>query len=121
MAVFPAVYFTYATRYPQSGTRISLSNSYDFTAGPTAPDQRTFILKLSGMQYFGNLTSQVNRNMEVLEAFYNTHKLHVTFDLPHPIYGTVKVKFNRPLEIPEGIQGGNGVLDPFTVELIEQP
>lgn len=127
MAVFPATYFTSTTKYPESGNRITLANSYTFTSGPTAPDQRIFTVKVQAMQYFLtaggvlDLTPEVGRNLAVLEAFYNVHKLHVIFDFTHPVYGVVKVKFNRPLEIPEGIKGGNGMVEDFDVELLEQP
>lgn len=127
MATFPCTYFTYATRYPDSGTRIQFGNSYQFDAGPTAPDQRIFTLTLSGLQYFVDgggaidLAEEPGRNMAVLEDFYNTHKLHVAFDLPHPVHGTISCKFNRPLEVPSGIAGGGGVVQDVNIELIEIP
>jgi hypothetical protein len=127
MAIFPCTYFTYATRYPESGARIQFGNSYTFAAGPTAPDQRIFTLTLPGMQYFVDqngdidLITEGNRNMAVLESFYNTHKLHLVFDFNHPVHGLIQCRFNRPLEVPEGIPGGNGVLEDVTVELIEIP
>jgi hypothetical protein len=128
MADFPAIYYGVpSTKYPESGSRVQLSNSYMFTAKANSPDQRIFTVTLEGMCYFlddaGDLTSSTNRsrNMAVLEDFYLTHKLNGSFNFNHPVYGTVVVKFNRPLEIPEGIPGGSGVLYAFTVELIEQP
>lgn len=127
MATFPCTYFTYQTKYPASGSRIQLGNSYVFSAPPTAPDQRTFTLKLNGLQYFVttgglvDLTQSPERNAAVLEAFYVTHKLFQTFVFNHPVLGALDCKFNRPLEIPEGLPGGNGVLNPFDVELIEIP
>lgn len=127
MAVFPATYFTQGTRYPETGQRIRFGNSYSFTTPAVAPDQRVFMLKLQGMQYFLqangtlDLTTEPGRNLGVLEAFYNTHKLHMEFDFPHPVYGTVVCKFLRPFEIPEGIKNGNGMIDVIEVELEEQP
>lgn len=127
MAVFPAKYFTFQTKYPNSGTRIQLGNSYMYTAPPIVPDQRIFILNLQGMTYFTNsngtinTTTQPERNMAVLEQFYLDHKLYMTFEFAHPVYGTVTCKFNRPLEIPEGVPGGSGMLPTFEVELIEIP
>jgi len=127
MAKFPCTHFTFSTRYPESGTRIQFGNSYAFDAGPTAPDQRVFTLTLAGMIYFLDSSDDLEiyeqpwRNMAVLEAFYNEHKRYKSFDFDHPVYGTLKCKFNRPLEIPEGIPNGGGVLDEFTVELIEVP
>lgn len=127
MAVFPCKYFTNATKYPESGARIQFGNSYVFTAPPTAPDQRSFILTLSGMQYFvasdGSIdrSEQPERNMAVLEDFYNDHKTYLSFQFEHPVYGMLNCKFARPLEIPTGIPGGNGVLESFEVELMEIP
>lgn len=127
MAVFPALYFTYSTKYPESGTRIQLGRSYQFDALPAAPDQRIFKLNLMGMKYFVtsggelDLVTNPSRNMAVLEAFYNEHKRAVAFTFNHPVYGAVNCKFNLPLEIPEGITGGDGALPSFNVELIEIP
>ena len=127
MATFPCEYFTFTTKYPESGTRVQLGNSYMFTAPPSAPDQRIFTLTLAGMQYFTNPNGSINtsistsRNMAVLEDFYNDHKLYLTFNFNHPVYGAIKCKFNRPLEVPKGMVGGNGVLETFDVELVEIP
>lgn len=127
MATFPATYFTVQTKYPQSGSRVQLGNSYLYTAPPVAPDQRTFIVNLQGMTYFVNAngtlntTTQTGRNMAVFEQFFLDHKLYLTFQFPHPVYGTVNCKFSQPLQIPEGIPGGSGMLPPFEVELIEIP
>lgn len=127
MALFPATYFTVQTKYPQSGSRVQLGNSYTYTAPPLAPDQRSFIVKLQGMAYFVDsnglieTVSQPGRNMAVLEDFYSNHKLYLTFQFTHPVYGLLNCKFSRPLEIPDGLPGGNGLLPSFEVELIEIP
>lgn len=121
MAIFPAKYFRFSTKYPQTGVRIQLGRSYQFDTPPEAPDQRIFVLKVQGMKYFDDLLTETGRNMGVLEQFYNDHKLATSFTLDHPVYGQVTCKFNRPLEIPEGIAGGDGALPEFEVELIEQP
>ena len=126
MATFPALYFKYATKYPQSGTRLELARSYVFTSEAEAPDQRIFSLSLSGMQYFvvgGQLSAAPHpeRNMKVLEDFYIEHRLSKSFTLDHPLYGEVVCKFNKPLEIPEGVSGGDGFLPTCEVELLEIP
>jgi len=127
MAIFPAKYFRYSTKYPQSGTRIQLGRSYQFDTPPEAPDQRIFVLKLQGMKYFLtgqntlDLTIEPGRNMAKLEQFYNEHKRAVSFTFDHPVYGSLTCKFNTPLEIPEGIAGGDGALPEFEMELIELP
>lgn len=127
MATFPCEYFLFSTKYPDSGSRIQLGNSYVYTSPPPAPDQRVFRLTLAGMQYFVtpegviDLFTSTSRNMAVLELFYNDHKLYLPFDFNHPVLGLVSCKFNRPLEIPQGMPGGNGVLESFELELIEIP
>lgn len=127
MAVFPATYFTLATRYPRSGERITLGKSYQFDVQSFFPDQRTFILNLQGMAYFLNLSGQMDlakepgRNLQVLENFYQQHRLSQSFTFNHPTLGAIECKFNNPLEIPAGIRGGNGLVPDFDVELIEIP
>lgn len=127
MATFPSTFFTYQTQYPETGTRITLGNSYQWDAMPDGPDQRIFILTFEGMSYFLNvfggidLVKAPNRNMAVLEAFYNTVKRATSFVFYHPIYGAVNCKFNKPLIIPQGNKGGTGTLGTFDVELIEIP
>ena len=127
METFPVTHFKFATRYPESGVRMQLGSSYMHTAPPSAPDQRTFILTITGMQYFldaqDQLTTAVEpyRNMLVLENFYNQHKTAFSFLFSHPVYGSLTCKFARPLEIPEGVSGGNGLLQSLTLELLEIP
>lgn len=127
MAVFLPEYYSWTTRYPDNGLRVAFGNSYAFTAGPTAPDQRIFVLKLQAMQYFLtsggalDLTVNLSRNLGAFEDFYREHYLYKDFDFVHPVYGAMVCKFNRPLEIPEGIPGGDGILETLEVELIEQP
>lgn len=127
MATFPAKYFLTSTKYPDSGTRIQMGRSYTFNAPSASPDLRIFTLTLAGMQYFLDgagaidLTVHTDRNMAVLDEFYRDHQTHLSFDFNHPVYGTLQCKFNRPLEIPNGLPGGNGVVESFSVELIEIP
>lgn len=127
MPTFPATYFKFSTKYPNSGTRLQLGRSYQFSAPPQAPDQRIFALSLQGMCYFSNgmgvinLVTEPGRNMAVLEAFYNTHKMAFKFDFRHPVYGLRECRFNAPLQIPEGITNGYGILPDFDVELVEIP
>lgn len=127
MAVFPATFFRFSTKYPDSGSRIQFGRSYQFDTPPESPDQRIFLIKLMGMQYFLTAgqaldrTIKPERNLALLEDFYNAHKRATEFTLNHPVYGAVVCKFNRPLEIPEGIPGGNGLVPEFEVELIEIP
>lgn len=127
METFPATFFAFSTRYPESGTRLELGRSYLYTQAPDAPDQRLFTLSLQGMCYFldqegaPDLLTQLGRNMFVFEDFYLAHRLHKSFLFQHPLYGETTCKFNQPLQTPEGVTGGGGVLPTFNVELIEIP
>lgn len=127
MQVLPLKFFTVSTRYPESGNRLQLGSSYQFDTPPDAPDQRTFVLKLRGMKYFVDSNDQIDTiyqpelNLAVLEQFYNDHKRAIPFYFNHPVYGQVVCKFQRPLEIPEGIPGGMGAVSDMDLELIEIP
>ena len=124
---FDFPYHTFRTIYPESGTRVQFGKGYVFAARPDSPVQRRFVLKMTGMQYFVGENDEIDtetmpqRNMGRLQAFYEEHELWKSFVYPHPVLGDVLVKFNKPLDIPEGIIGGNGVLPEFEIELIEQP
>lgn len=127
MDTFNFPYHTFTTEYPESGVRMQLGNSYVFTAPPESPDQRKFNLTFPAMQYYVptpgtvDITTNPTRNAGTLEKFYTDHKLYATFIYPHPVYGDVNVKFNKPLKIPQPVAGGSGVLNPFDVEFIEMP
>lgn len=127
MAMFPATFFKFSTKYPSSGTRLQLGRSYQFAAPPQSPDQRIFALSLQGMCYFSygagviDELTEPGRNMAVLETFYNEHKMAFQFEFIHPVYGLKNCRFNSPLQIPEGITGGYGILPDFDVELVELP
>lgn len=85
------------------------------------------MLTLQGMAYFVDVDDNIDllyepgRNIAVLENFYQEHKRAIPFDFNHPVYGLISCKFNQPLEIPQGIIGGNGVVGEIEVELIELP
>jgi hypothetical protein len=126
MAVFDFPYHTFSTERPESSFRLKLGGSYQFSAPPSAPDQRIFKLKFRALKYFltnGSIDSEVEPeiNLARLEKFYDLHKLHATFTYPHPVYGDVIVSFNKPLNTPEGTIGGNGLVENIDIELIEKP
>lgn len=127
MAVFDFPYHTFSTERPSDNSfRLKLGGSYQFSAPPSAPDQRIFKLKFAALKYFlinGNIdrASIPEINLGRLEEFYDLHKLHATFTYPHPVYGEVSVSFNKPLIIPEGTKGGNGIVENIEVEFIERP
>lgn len=127
MDTFDFPYHTCATEYPESSTRVKFGRSYDFATKPDSPDQRVFTLKFALLKYFVDgsdvidLTPNPKWNLAVLEAFYAAHRTWDTFIYPHPVYGNLNVKFNKPLKIPEGEIGGDGAVKDINLELIEQP
>lgn len=128
MEEFDFDYHVPTTEYPESGDRLVLGGSYMYTAAPIAPDQRIITLHFTEMRNYchpitGVPDSTVNPaiNFYRLELFYQEHRLFRSFNYRHPQYGMLVVKFNKPLKTPKMVEGQPGVLQGFTVELIEQP
>jgi hypothetical protein len=120
----------FSTKYPDNGIRVQFGKSYTFAAAPDSPDQRTWVLKFAGFKYYldgaGALdvtTNASRNNLGTLEAFYKEHGTWKSFTYPHPnpAVGAVAVRFDKPLEIPDGIAGGDGMVPEFDVTLIEVP
>lgn len=116
------------TQYPESSIRVQFGKSWQFAAKPDAPDQRVFKLTFSGFKYYidenGQVEAETNEfvnNLYSLELFYQSVRLYEKFVYPHPVYGNVVVRFNKPLLVPKGVHGGNGVVEDFTIEFVEQP
>ena len=127
MEIFIWKYHTQSTEYPE-GFTAKLGNSYTFAAEPSSVDQRLFKLSFPTMFYYMevdgvtlNLAKLPSINMGALEAFYKVHRQWKSFIYPHPIYGDVVAKFNKPLVVPQGTVAGNGSLQGFGLELLEQP
>ena len=111
---------------PESSFRVKFGGSYVFTTPPTDPDMRVFTLSFTGMKYYvtaGVVDDTVNpqTNMLNLINFYYRHKLYKSFIYEHPLHGTMEVKFNKPLPEPKPVKGGFGVVEDFSIELIEIP
>lgn len=121
------MYHLRSTSYPESGRRMELGGSYVFASEPDGPDQRTLTLYFDTMFHFVNSSGVPDKtispelNIMALEDFYTLHRLWKTFTYLHPVYGLLNVKFGKPLEVPKGIPGGNGSVEPFTIDLIEMP
>ena len=130
MQVFDFPYHRWEVKYPESSIRVQFGNNFTFTAKPDAPDLRVITLTFPSLKYYpptidgqGNATPDLSTNPKInlasLEDFYQTHRLHTTFIYRSPIYGDLKVRFNRPLEIPQGNVNGDGSVNDVKVELIE--
>lgn len=113
--------------YPPRAQPVSFGGGYEFTTKPEGPPQRVFTLSFTGMQYFVDGSDNVDesvspqRNMHAMDLFYQEHETWKRFIYPHPVYGNLTVRFQKPLEVPKGIKQGNGVVEDFTVTLIEMP
>lgn len=121
-------YHMVKTQYPKTGSSLQFGGSYEFTAKPNSPTQRTFILTFASMKYFlnedGTLDESVNPNYNYrkFQMFYEAHELWDTFIYPHPhLLANINVKFAQPLADPDGIIEGGGAVSQFEVQLREQP
>lgn len=127
MKTFNFPYHRVGDAYPQSSTPVQYGGGYEFASKPRGPDQIVFKLNFAAMWYFEgppgfvDATREPERNMAALQAFYEEHRLYEKFIYPHARRGNVVVRFKKPLEIPEGVIGGNGMLPSFTIELTLQP
>lgn len=54
-----------------------------------------------------------------LEDFYLKHGMHSEFIYPHPIYGELVVRFNKPLAVPKSRANSKGAVESFSLEFIE--
>jgi hypothetical protein len=126
-ATFDFPYHIPVTVYPDNSSRVQFGGAYEFVSKPNAPDQRIFILSFAGMSFFFNTDGTINAstnaqyNYKALRNFYESVKLYDKFNYPHPEFGTILVRFHKPLQDPKLIPNGRGLTEPFEIELIEQP
>lgn len=129
METFTWKYHTQSTEYPD-GVTLRLGNSYQYAPEPPSVDQRLIKLRFPTMFYFTKWVAgfeviddakEPTLNMQLLDEFYQRHRMWKSFIYPHPIYGDMTVKFNKALKIPSGIPGGDGALMGFDLEFMEQP
>lgn len=116
------------TAYPESGERMQLGNSYMYTAAPVAPDQRVITLYFSYMRNYWHAALNApdvlvdpRNNFYRLEQFYQRHRMWKRFLYTHPQYGPLTVTFNTPLKTPKVKEGGLGIVEAFSLELLEHP
>ena len=110
---FDFPYHRVSTQYPTEGTNLKLGGSWDYNSKPSSPAQRVFTLDFKILKYFVSggvldTTTEAKINLGALELFYRAHLLHTEFFYPHPVYGVLRVKFQKPLEVPMGLEGGGG-------------
>lgn len=126
METFSFIHGLPQTNYPARAMPVTFGNGYEATSKPEGPPQRVFVLSFTGFKYFftsGSIDATVNaqRNFHAMDLFYQAHETYKRFIYPHAVYGNLTVRFHKPLETPKGIKHGDGVLEDFTVTLIEMP
>lgn len=113
--------------YPK-GDNFRFGRGYEFSAAPQLPVQRRFRLSFNVMKWEFNgsgvadATISPDTNIYALIQFYERHYSHKAFIYPHPVFGNITVKFaaDAPFEVPKGILGGTGAVEPFELTLVEQ-
>ncbi len=113
---FDFPYHCVSTDYLPEGVVFPLGGNYAYTVEGDKPEQRKFTLYFKGLRYISDgmnyrTDEDIQLNMARLEMFYNLHKLDKPFDYNHPVFGIVKVRFDQPLKIPEGVRNSNWVGD----------
>jgi hypothetical protein len=115
-----------AVELPPEEPQVKSMNGWTFVAKPKVPYQRQFKVTLTGMKWIltasGNAldtTTTPTVNAGRLLDFYRFHRMWDSFLYQHEYLGIIRVRFAKPLQIPEGIQNAGGKIDAFEVELIE--
>ncbi len=127
MAIFDFPYHLVEDVYPTSSSVMQFGGGYQFATKPRGPDQITFKLSFKAMWFYvttaGALDANKNPkiNMQKLISFYESHRLYEPFTYPHVRRGSLNCRFAKPLQVPKGVEGGNGKTESFQLELILQP
>jgi hypothetical protein len=129
METFLFPYHLLSEDYPDSSDKVQFGRGWEFASAPKGPDQIVFVLSFPMMQFYEttkgskvlDLTKNVTRNMGALIAFYERNRGYNKFIYPHPWRGNVIVRFDKPLQVPKGIAGANGITEAFEIRLKLQP
>jgi hypothetical protein len=128
MDTFNFPYHVPTHTYPK-GVSFQFGKGYEFGSAPQLPLQRRFKLSFNTMMWYFNQTTgavdasfEPTTNMKLLIDFYEAH-IGVKFIYPHPLYGNLTVRFASDIgwEVPKGMPGGSGAVEPFEIILVEQP
>lgn len=127
LKVFPFTIHSVVTAYPERNSRARLGGGWTHTQKPVGPPAKAFTLTFKAMKYEltedGGIDSEKNleTNLQALDNFYQEHELHGHFLYNHYAYGSMVVIFNAPFKTPRLLDGGSGVTENFTIELLEIP
>ena len=107
---------------PMSGVSM---NGWTFTSRPAVPYQKKFKVVLYGITWFTSsttglfdLTTKPTVNARLLELFYERNGVWNPFLWTHPHLGQLTVRFNAPLNVPEGMVDGGGLVDKVEMTFI---
>lgn len=111
---------------PPDDQQIQTMNGWDFASKPKIPYRRKFKTKLFGMVWYMNtlgtaldITTDLKHNAGKLLEFYRNHRLWDSFLINHEYLGQIRVRFSKPVIIPEAKPDTGGHIDEFEIELIE--
>lgn len=125
MERFNFPYHQFQTNYPDRGQILKMAGNWDYTVEPHAPVSREFILKFPLFKYFpedevaGLSVRERQYCANLLEDFYAQHETYKAFIYEHPRHGDQIVKFKKPLNLPSGKIGEEGVIRDITLTLRE--
>lgn len=124
---FTFPYHTVETEYAELSVSGTTGTSYKVTAPIRAPSIRSFTLNFPTMLILTDLEGNLSPlpsselNLLALERFYQTNRMARPFVYNHPLFGWTRCRFAEPLKIPQGIVGGGGSVEGFSVKLMEEP
>lgn len=125
MNTFDFYHLAPVIKFPDDQIRVKFGRNFTFTTDPLNPPERVFVLMMTGLRWSTNASGIAVNGPEAkicakrFYDFYLSKRMHLSFDYDLPGFGVLKVRFNKPVELPSAIPGGTGVLPDFEVELIE--
>ena len=112
--------------HSSTSASLTLGNGYSMTTKPTAPELLQWELKFQGYRWYlkddGTIDLETKKsvnNFGWLMDFYRRHDLWDPFYYTDPVYGKRKVRFNAQIDEPEVYAGSDGLVETFTVRLVE--
>lgn len=127
LEIFDFPYHQASVAYPERSAQVKLGGNYLFSTKPSGPAMRSFTLEFPLMYWYQNNLGvfdpliEPKLNLMRLDQFYLRHELHADFVYHHQIYGSLVVKFAKPLVIPTAKTNGNGAVFGLSLSVIEQP
>lgn len=112
--------------HKSSAYSITLGGGYNLSVRNNAPEMKRWKLTFYGYKWYLNPdgtvdyeTNKTKNNFGRLIDFANRHDVVEPFIYPDPVYGDTLVRFESRVDEPVVSRGSNGVVDSFSVTLIE--